>query len=101
MNLFSSEEERRVSDAITQAERKTSGDLFEEESFEFPQINLQAKLGDITTRLSEIKPRISVRVNAAEVAREAQKELREQQKEVSMSEQCHAPSVDPHTALIN
>jgi putative membrane protein len=27
MNLFSSEEERRVSDAITQAERKTSGEI--------------------------------------------------------------------------
>jgi serine protease Do len=63
-------------------ERKTSGDLFEEESFEFPQVNLQARLGEVTTHLSEIKPRISVRVNAAEVAREAQNEIREQQKEL-------------------
>jgi membrane-associated protease RseP (regulator of RpoE activity) len=67
---------------LTIPERKTSGDLFEEESFAFPEINLQAHLGDINTRLSEIRPRLSVRLNADKAAREAQKELWDEQKQM-------------------
>jgi serine protease Do len=64
-------------------ERKTSGELLDEESFEFPEINLQAHLGDINTQLAFVKPQIAVKVKTAtDAAREAQKALCEQQKEL-------------------
>lgn len=69
-------------------ERKQSGDLFDEESFEFPQIQMEAHLGDIDAQLSKVKPQIALSVGtASKAAHEMRRTLREQQKEMQREQQ--------------
>jgi hypothetical protein len=76
---------------LTLPERRQSGDLFEE-SFDFPNINIQADLhlGELKTELAKLQPQLELAMKEAsrsldEVGKQMcdhQKQLREQQKQM-------------------
>jgi len=65
-------------------DRKTSGDLLEEESFAFPQSDLQAELGDLNVQFTFMNPQIAASVAKATGAAQekVQKQMLVQQKEM-------------------
>ena len=64
-------------------EQKQSGDIFEEESFEFPDVEVQADLGEISSDLELIGPAVQLSLQKVRKAdKQLRKELQKQQQEM-------------------
>lgn len=82
-------DKREQSITLTLPERKQSGDLFEEESFEFPEINIDANLDlhEINTEIAQLRPEVELAVRQArESARQLAREMAEHQKELCIQQ---------------
>lgn len=74
-------DKKEQSITLTLPPRKESGEFFPEESFEFPdvEIDARAELGDIKTEMARLKPEIELAVQ--QVQREAERQVKKQVEE--------------------
>jgi serine protease Do len=73
---------------LTLPERRQSGDLFDEESFEFPDIDMQASLDGINARMANLKPQLAFAARRmAQASEQLKKKMLEEQKEMKKQQQ--------------
>ena len=76
-------EKREQTITLTLPERRQSGDLFDEGSFEFPDIEIEAELEGVNAAMANLKPHLALAVRqAARASEQVKRQLCEQQKEM-------------------
>jgi len=76
-------EKREQTITLTLPERRQSGDLFDEGSFEFPDIEIEAELEGVNAAMANLKPQLALAARqAARASEQVKRQLCEQQKEM-------------------